>query len=116
MRDSGLDEAIRAKGDDDAPGQLVAFIEVHLGLGAHADPEALACWVLMIAEALREERVRAEVEHVLAELAKRVAAIIRRGHASGQFACADADAAAAALVATTQGYFTVAATALTVPT
>jgi len=106
-----LDAAVAAKPADDAAGQLVAFIEVHLGLGAHADPEALACWVLMIAEALRERRVRTEVELVLADLAKRLAAIIRRGHASGQFVCVDADAAAAALVATIQGYFTVAATA-----
>ena len=106
-----LDAALAATPIDDAPAQLVAFVEVHLGLGAHADPEALACWVLMIAEALRERRVRAEVALVLADLAKRLAAIIRRGHASGQFACPAADAAAAALVATVQGYFTVAATA-----
>jgi TetR/AcrR family transcriptional repressor of bet genes len=106
-----LDAALADKDDDDAAAQLVAFIEIHLGLGAHADPGVLACWVLMLAEALREARVRREVEVVLGELAKRLAAIIRRGHASGQFVCADADAAAAALVATIQGYFAVAATA-----
>jgi TetR/AcrR family transcriptional repressor of bet genes len=91
--------------------QLAAFVDVHLGLGAHADPAALACWVLCCAEALRERRVRVEVELVLAELVARLAAIIRRGHAAKQLVCTDADAAAAALVATIQGYFTVAATA-----
>ncbi len=106
-----LDAALAAQAPDDAPAQLVAFVEIHLGLGAHADPDALACWVLMMAEALREARVRREVDRVLAELANRVAAIIRHGHASGQFSCPDADAAAAALVATIQGYFAVAATA-----
>ena len=50
----GLDAAHAGK--DDAPAQLVAFIDIHLGLGAHADPDALACWVLMMAEALREGR------------------------------------------------------------
>lgn len=106
-----LDAALAAVDAEDAPGQLVAFIDVHLGLGAHADPDALACWVLVSAEALREKRVRAAVEIVLADLAQRLAAIIRRGHVSGLFACADADAAAAALLATIQGYFSVAATA-----
>jgi len=108
---SVLEAALAAVDPDDAPGQLVAFIDVHLGLGAHADPDALACWVLISAEALREKRVRAAVEVVLADLAHRLAAIIRRGHASGQFASADADAGAAALLATIQGYFSVAATA-----
>jgi TetR/AcrR family transcriptional repressor of bet genes len=106
-----LDAALAAVDPDDAPAQLVAFVDVHLGLGAHANPEALACWLLVTAEALREPRVRAEVELVLAALARRLVAIIRRGQTRGQLACADPDAAAAALLATIQGYFTVAATA-----
>src|SRR5262245_63852488 len=39
-----LDAALAAVDADDAPAQLVAFVDVHLGLGAHADPDALACW------------------------------------------------------------------------
>jgi TetR/AcrR family transcriptional repressor of bet genes len=109
--EAALDEAIANTKPDDAHAQLIAVIDVHLGLGAHADPDALACWVLVVAEALRERRVRTEVEVVLAALVKRLVTIIRRGHASGQFVCSDAEAAAAALVATIQGYFTVAATA-----
>jgi TetR/AcrR family transcriptional repressor of bet genes len=106
-----LDAALAAVERDDPAAQLVAFIDVHLGLGAHADPDALACWVLVSAEALRERRVRVEVEAALAELTRRVGAIVERGQASGQFQCSDAGAVAAALVATIQGYFTVAATA-----
>lgn len=106
-----LDAALAAADPDDAAARLVAFIDVHLGLGAHADPDALACWVLVSAEALRERRVRTEVEAALADLTRRVVEIIERGHANGQFKCSDAKAAAAALVATIQGYFTVAATA-----
>lgn len=102
--------AALAKADD--PGaQLVAFIDVHLGLGAHADARALSCWVLATAEALREKRVRAEVERVLADLADRLTAIIEAGVASRMFTCESPRAAAGALVALVQGYFTVAATA-----
>ncbi|NVB77499.1 MAG: TetR/AcrR family transcriptional regulator [Kofleriaceae bacterium] len=106
-----LDGALATADADDAAAQLVAFIDVHLGLGAHADPDALACWVLVSAEALRERRVRIEVEAALADLTRRVIAIVERGRASGQFQCSDAGAVAAALVAMIQGYFTVAATA-----
>lgn len=91
--------------------ELVVFIEVHLGLGAHADPELLACWVLVIAEALREKRIRSEVETVLANLVWRVTDIVNRGNTSGVFECSDVPGAAAALIAIIQGYFAVAATA-----
>ena len=91
--------------------ELVAFIDVHLGLGAHAAPDLLACWVLVVAEALREKRVRTEVERVLASLRARVVDILERGNAAKVFACADVPAAAAALIAIVQGYFAVAATA-----
>ena len=85
-RHLGVLDAALAEHDD--PGaQLAAFIDVHLGLGAQADPDALACWVLSGAEALRERRVRNEVELVLAALVERLTAIIRRGHAAKQFAC-----------------------------
>lgn len=98
-------------GSDDAAAQLVAFIDVHLGLGAHADAKALACWVLVTAEALRERRIRVEVERLLGDLTQRLTMIIERGATSGHFTCSDPAAAAGALVALIQGYFTVAATA-----
>jgi TetR/AcrR family transcriptional repressor of bet genes len=91
--------------------ELVVFIEVHLGIGAHADPELLACWVLVIAEALREKSVRAEVETVLANLTWRVTDILNRGNLTGVFHCSDVPGTAAALIAIIQGYFAVAATA-----
>src|SRR5439155_13134094 len=57
-----LDRALAERSDP--AGQLVAFIDVHLGIGAHANPQVLACWVLICAEALRERRVRGEVAPV----------------------------------------------------
>lgn len=106
-----LDAAMAATDADDAAARLVAFIDVHLGLGAHADPKALACWVLVTAEALRERRVRLEVERLLCELTRRLTEIIDRGNTRRQLACSEPAAAAGALVALIQGYFTVAATA-----
>jgi hypothetical protein len=103
-----LDAAIDPASD--APAQLVSYIEVHLGLGAHADPKALACWVLATAEGLRERRVRLEVERVLADLVARASAIIELGNRKGDFDCDDPASAASALVAVIQGYFNVAAT------
>ena len=104
-----LDHAL-ARATDPAA-QIAAVIDAHLGLGAHADPEALACWVLVGAEALRERRVRAEYERVLGAMTARIAAVIEHGIAAKQFAAVDPGAAAAALVATIQGYYVVAAAA-----
>jgi TetR/AcrR family transcriptional repressor of bet genes len=98
-------------GAEAPPAQLTAFVEVHLGLGAHADPGALACWVLIGGEALRERRVQLEYERALAAISARLAAIIERGIADRSFAPVDPVACAAALVAVVQGYFVVAASA-----
>jgi len=86
--------------------QVKAFIDVHLGTGQHANPEALACWVLATAEAVRDRKIHREVERVLGELATRLETIISRGRFR-----TDARTAAAALLATIQGYFVLSATA-----
>lgn len=104
-----LDRALAAVAEPG--GQIAALIDVHLGLGAHADPEALACWVLIGAEALRDRRVRAEYERALAAIAARVTAVIERGIAGKQFARVEPAEVAAALVATIEGYFAIAASA-----
>ena len=106
---AALDGALAAV--DGAPGQLVAFVDVHLGIGAHADPGALACWVLIGGEALRNRRVQLEYERVLTAMSARLVAIIERGMADRSFARADPAACAAAVVAVVHGYFVVAATA-----
>jgi len=110
--ESLLDDRLAAIQDDPAA-EVDAFIDLHLGLGADADPEALACWILLSGEALREPKVRAEYAGVLGRLSERLAEIIRRGIQRGAFRCplAQADAAASALVATIQGYFALATTA-----
>jgi len=106
---AALDAALEVAPDPRAG--VAAFIDVHLGLGAHADPGGLACWVLIGAEAIRDRRVQVEHERALAAIAARLAAIIERGVAARCFAGVEPAAAAAALVAVVEGYFVVAATA-----
>lgn len=38
--------------------RLVAFTDAHVALGPDADPDAVACWVLIAAEAVRDPEVR----------------------------------------------------------
>jgi len=105
-----LDARLDAAGSDPCA-RLDACIDCHLGLGADADPEALACWIVLSGEALREAKVRSRFQKVLAEIASRIARTIEAGVAEREFVCADIPAAASALVATIQGYFVLAATA-----
>src|SRR6185436_6881329 len=98
-----------------ALGDLVAalgtFIDLHLGLGADADPEALACWILLGGEAVRDGKVRAAMAGALEGMVARLGRIIREGVEARAFTCEAIDAAASALMATIQGYFVLAATA-----
>lgn len=101
-----LDRALAKAGGDPAK-EVDAFVDAHLGLGAEADPQALACWLLVGGEALREPKVRAAYEAVLASSRARLAAVLKKK----PLRCADPEAAAAALLATIHGYFSLAATA-----
>ncbi|WP_437332320.1 TetR/AcrR family transcriptional regulator [Sorangium sp. So ce394] len=100
-----------AAGDPEA--ELRAFIDAHLRVGEGADPRALACWIWVSGEALRDADVRKAFAGALEGAVKKLAAIVRRGARARVFSCArgDVDAAAAAIVAAIQGYFVLAATA-----
>ncbi len=99
-----------AEAGEGARARLEAFIRCHLGLGASADPEAMACWVLLSGEALRQPEVQQALGAALERLAGRLEALIEAGVDDGAFVCLRVDAAAAALLATIQGYFVLAAT------
>jgi len=105
-----LDERLAASSADHVQ-QLRGFIDLHLGRGAEADPEALACWVLVSGEALRQTKVRRELERALNRIVRRLIAIIRSGVEAHVFSCVSAEEAASALLAVIQGYFVLAATA-----
>jgi len=106
--EAALDGALAGcAGPIEAVRELIRF---HLALD-RADPETLACWVTLGGEALRQPRVRKAFAASLEKTTRRLAGIIRRGAAARVFRCARPDAAAAALVASIQGYFVLAATA-----
>jgi TetR/AcrR family transcriptional repressor of bet genes len=91
--------------------ELHAFIDAHLRLGSDADPGALACWIDIGGEALREPRVKKAFARVMERSAARLTEIVRRGTALGAFVCDEPEAASAAIVATIQGYYVIGATA-----
>ena len=107
--DARLEQAL-GRAENGPAGEVNAFIEFHLGLGADADPQALACWILFSAEALRDGKVRSEYEKAIASTVARLEEAIERGVERAVFRCEDVPAAASALVATIHGYFVLAAT------
>lgn len=105
-----LDAAYDAAGPDPLD-RVAAFLDLHLGLGAHADPRALACWVAMGAEAIRRPAVRAAYAEALDALGARLVETLREARDAGLVAHEQPEAAAAALLALVQGYFELAAAA-----
>jgi TetR/AcrR family transcriptional regulator, transcriptional repressor of bet genes len=93
----------RARG---ARGQVEAFLEAYLSTGEGADPAAVAAWVTISAEAVRQPEVRAAYAQVvradLERLEELVAAVVGRRRAR---------AVAAGLFAAVQGCFVLAAAA-----
>ena len=64
-----LDRALApAVGDPEA--ELSAFVDAHLRVGKGADPAALACWIDVSGESLREPRVREVAASILAKHAR----------------------------------------------
>lgn len=90
--------------------RLEAFIHCHLALGASSDPDALACWVLLCGEALRQPEVGQAYGAAMERLAALLRKIIGDGVRGEDFVCDHVGAAAGALLATIQGYFVLAAT------
>lgn len=97
--------------DRDPSARLSTFIDVHLGLGRTADASAVACWILLSGEALRESEVQLEFERAVGELRDSLAEILTDGVESEAFVCENVVAAATAIVAAIQGYFVLAGAA-----
>lgn len=98
----------------EAPGdKLDALIDAFLAVGDSADPDVVAAWVTISAEAIRQPEVRDAFGEALHAITGRVHDIIAQGVSSGDFDIEPLtiDACAAAIVALVQGYFSMAATA-----
>jgi TetR/AcrR family transcriptional repressor of bet genes len=101
------------KAIDDAAGnprnQLVAFIELHLGLD-HANRERLACWIAISAESLKQPSVHHAYQRWVTRLTSLLEGVVRRGVEVNAFHTSEVNAAASAIHATIQGYFLISAT------
>lgn len=102
-------EARLAAAGDDPRARLHAFVDAHLGLGDDADPRAVAAWVVIGAESVRERAVRAlysaRIEAALEQLRALVAACLR---AEGRGA-RNARPLAAAILSAIEGAYLVSA-------
>ncbi len=90
--------------------QLGAFIDFHLGLGSDANEENLSCWIVLSEEAMRDEDISHGLEAAIASMIKSLIEIIETGKDQDKLGCEDPQAAAAAIMATIQGYFLLSAT------
>jgi TetR/AcrR family transcriptional repressor of bet genes len=104
-----LDAAVERAGE--APeAKLAAMVDAHLRLGDDSDEAAVACWVAVAAEAVRDEKVRAAyrdaAELTLSRLEKSFGKALAAKHGEAR----GAKAAAAAVYAAIHGYFALAAT------
>jgi len=92
-------------------GRVRAWIDAHVALGPDADASAMACWVAVGAEALRDSQVRREYEKVLIEDRKILEELVQSALRSEGRATKAARAIAMTLLAAVQGAFQVGCTA-----
>lgn len=114
---SRLDARYRARAAraESAWERLVAFLDAHVALGRDADPRAVACWVHVGAESLRDADVRAayqrSVRAALAELERLIAEVLAEEHRDTEAATT----LAAGLYATIEGAYHLAIAARATP-
>lgn len=94
--------------------RLLAFVDAHLGRGATADPQALACWIQLTAESFRDKKLRAQLERSARQWREQLRGLLVEAQAASPGVRPDPEAAAAGILALIQGYFVLAATARSV--
>lgn len=90
---------------DDAAGRVHAFVDCHLARGAEEDPDALACWIALTAEALREPEVRAGHDRAVRAMVGSLEGAARDALAAKGRDPGEARAVATAVFAAIQGYY-----------
>ena len=101
-----LRRAARA-GVTESRGRVRAWIDAHVALGPDADVQAMACWVAIGAEALRDPLVRREYEKVLVADRDALEVLVRAALRSEKRETRGARGIATALLAAVQGAFQV---------
>ncbi len=87
--------------------RLEAYLGAFLSLETDPDPEAVACWVAIAAEAIRDSKVRKAFAAALADAGALLARLVAEASPGSR----RAKASAAALLASMQGYFLLSACA-----
>jgi TetR/AcrR family transcriptional repressor of bet genes len=105
----------RARGARDPWKRLHAFIDAHLALGDDADPQAVACWVAIGAEALRQAEVRQVYEQALRADLELLQGIVVEVLDQEEIPRRHAARIAAGLLAAVQGSYQLAAVAQVTP-
>lgn len=96
---------VRALPEDAARERLDAWIDAHVALGSDADPTAVASWVVVGTEALRDDDVRAAYEQALQQDLDIVRGLV--ADVLGMRTDVDADLMARGLLASVEGCFRV---------
>ncbi len=91
--------------------KLWAYIDAHVALGAGADPEAVACWVYISAEAVRQPEVGELYRSVVKEDVRLLAQLLRETLASQNISTRPSKQMAAAIFAAIQGAYLLSAAA-----
>lgn len=112
VREAG-ERAERAldRGGDDPLDRLQSYVDAFLSLETDPDQEAVACWIEIAAEAIRDTRVKKAFEAALAGIAAQLEALAGDALKRERHQAREAKAVAAALLALVHGYFLVSATA-----
>ncbi|MCE3605955.1 TetR/AcrR family transcriptional regulator [Massilia sp. P8910] len=95
----------------DADQRLKAYIDARLGLGEGADPGAVAAWVVIGAEAVRQPEVRAAYQHAIDTEMTLLRELLSASLAAHGKSTANVHALAAALLAMMEGTFQLASAA-----
>jgi TetR/AcrR family transcriptional regulator, transcriptional repressor of bet genes len=105
----------RARGASSPRARLYAFLDAHVALGDDANPRAVACWVTIGAEAVRQKEVRTAyrraTRRALEELEQLVAEVLRDERRSPE----GGEQMAAALMAAIYGCYQLASAAQAAP-
>lgn len=102
-----------AVGARSARERLDAFIDVHLALDDGADPRAVACWVVVGAEALRQPEIRTAYEAAVRRALDRLRGLIDA--ARGPRTALESEEIAAGLFAAIEGCYRLAVAARAAP-
>lgn len=82
-----------------------AFVDCHLARGAEEDPDALACWIALTAEALREPEVRVGHDRAVRAMVASLEGAVRDALRARMRDAGEAAAIATAVFASIQGYY-----------